>query len=581
MRFAAVVVGFVASILLTFPSLADVSSLLDRADKIRSSDFSGFEALITEIEQSDETLTPQQMHLYNLLKGYQLTFTGKVDEAIALYQSIENSNASDTFKLRALSSLVNNYAVKRDFYLGAKAINRLFDLREKVQDETALESSYLVVAIFYNQAQQFSLGLNVAKQLLERDVSNRTQCFARHVKVEAEFELVKILSDYQYAKQSIEFCKKHNEVLVASIIIATMAESLTNEGRITESLNLLQDAEKDTLASQYPPIIGVFYALIGKNYLLLDQPDLAKSYGLKAYNTIQNFGMSIALVKSLEVLYKATEAQGDYPQTISYLKLYNEAEKAYLDDKKTRSLSFQQAKYEKIEKDNTIVILDKQNALLRTQAELADEQSRNNRLALTLAITLLILLFLWLYRSRKIQTKLRKLAETDELTGISNRHYFNDRAQRIIEQAQQQKQPVSFVLFDLDHFKKVNDTYGHQTGDWALRKSVLEAKTVCRSIDLIGRMGGEEFGIILPGCSVDEAVKVAEICRVAIERIDTGETEHKFKITASFGVSDASLCGYSLERLFAGADTALYDSKENGRNRVYRYNTSKPSLTPT
>ncbi|MEP4889173.1 MAG: GGDEF domain-containing protein, partial [Aliiglaciecola sp.] len=562
-------------------SQADVTTLLHKADKIRSSDFNTFEALMTELEENKGSFSEQQKQFYKLLKGYQLTFNGKVDEAIALYRNIESSNASETLKLRALSSLVNNYAVKRDFYLGAKAINRLFDQREKVQDEEALNSSFGVVAIFYNQAHQFELALQVANQLLKRTTTNRTQCFARQIKVEAEFELAKTLTDYQYAQQSIDFCKSHNEFLVANIIIMTVAESLTKESRISESLKLLQDAEKQTLASKYPPLIGVFFSLLANNYLLLDQPDLAKNYGLKAYDSIQNFGLTKALVRSLEVLYKAAEAQGDYPQTIDYLKRYNQAEKAYLDDTIARGLAFQQAKYEKLEQDNTIVILDKQNALLRTQAALAAEQSRNNKLALTLAVSLLILLFVVLYRNRKVQLKLRKMAETDELTGISNRHYFNHRAKSIIENAENQQQPVSFVLFDLDHFKKVNDTYGHQTGDWALRESVKQAKRVCRSIDLIGRMGGEEFGIVLPGCNIDEASKVAEICRAAIENIDTQETEHQFKITASFGVADALRCGYGLEKLFAGADTALYESKENGRNRVYQFNSESPGFTAT
>ncbi|MDO6710412.1 GGDEF domain-containing protein [Aliiglaciecola sp. 2_MG-2023] len=572
MRFVVISVVFLLSLSIPLTSLADVTTLLHKADKIRSSDFNAFEALMAELEETDEPFETQQKHFYHLLKGYQLTFNGKVDEAIELYKNIESSNASETLKLRALSSLVNNYAVKRDFYFGAKAINRLFDQREKVQDEEALNSSFGIVAIFYNQAQQYELGLKVANQLLARNTTNRTQCFARQIKVESEFELAKVLTDYQYAQESIDFCKSNNEFLVANIIIMTVAESLTNESRIKESLKLLQDAEKQTVESKYPPLIGVFYSLMANNYLLLDQPDLAKTYGLKAYDSIQNFGLTKGLVRSLGVLYKAAEAQGDYQQTVEYLKRFNEAEKAYIDDTKARGLAFQQAKYEKLEQDNTIVILDKQNALLRTQAELAAEQSRNNRLALTLAVSLLILLFVWLYRSRKIQIKLRKLAETDELTGISNRHHFNHRAKRIIDDAENQKQPVSFVLFDLDHFKKVNDTYGHQTGDWALKKSVKEAKLVCRSIDLIGRMGGEEFGIVLPGCNVDEACKVAEICRAAIASIDTHETDHQFKITASFGVADASTCGYSLEKLFAGADTALYESKENGRNRVYQFN---------
>ncbi|GAB5378940.1 MAG: GGDEF domain-containing protein [Aliiglaciecola sp.] len=571
MRFFAFVIFCMTFYLVAYASNPELDDLLSKADEMRSADFSGFEGVMNEIELSRDNFTPEQLHYYRYLKGYRDTFNGRVEDAIASYIQIENSNASEVLKLRALGSLVNTYAIKRDFYLGAKAINRLFEQRQKVTDQKSIDRSYVVVSIFYNQARQFQLGLNVSNQLLNRDITPRQECFARQTKVEAEFELANILSDYTYAKQSVDFCEQHSEQLVANVIITFIAESLANENRIEESQQLLSESLTDTIDAKYPPLIGVHYALMAKNYLSMEQADLATEYALKAYESIQNFGLTKALVKSLEVLYRAAEFKNDYRDTVEYLKRYSEAEKAYLDETKTRSLAFQQAQYEKLEQDNTIAFLDQQNTLLKTQAELAKEQSQNNKLALALSLSLLFLLFGWLYRSRKIQIKLRKMAETDELTGISNRHYFNLRAQKHLRQAQQQNQPVSFVLFDLDHFKKVNDTFGHQTGDWALRKSVLEAKLVCRNIDLIGRMGGEEFAIMLPGCQLDEALRVAELCRVAIEKIDTSETDNTFTITASFGVSNTNDCGYNLDKLFAGADVALYESKNSGRNKVYRF----------
>lgn len=580
MRVFAVLLLLIAYLFSAQASNVDIASLLTRADKLRSADFSGFEELLIEIESNSDLLSVQQRHFYRFLKGYQNTFRGKVDDAIASYIQIENSNASDELKLRALGSLINNYAIKRDFYLGAKAINRMFEKRKSITSQQSIDRSSVVAGIFYNQARQFELGLNIANQLLNRDITPRQTCFARQIKVESEFELATILSDYSYANQSIEFCRQHDEKLVANVIVSFVGESLTNEGRIVESQQILKAALQDTIDAKYPPLVGVHYALIANNYLLLNEPELASETANLAYEAIQNFGLTKASVKSLEVLYKAAEMQGQFRRTVDYLKRFNEADKAYLDETKARGLAFQQAQYEKLEQDNTIALLDKQNTLLITQAELSKEQSQNNQLALTMTLSLLIILFGWLYRSRKIQRQLRKMAETDELTGISNRHYFNDRANKLLKQAEQNKQPISFVLFDLDHFKKVNDNFGHQTGDWALRRAVIEAKLICRKVDLIGRMGGEEFALLLPGCSVEKALQVAELCRVAIEKIDTRETDHEFRITASFGVSETLTCGYKLDKLFAGADAALYCSKDSGRNRVYPFNSQQMSLQP-
>lgn len=588
MQFTYIISAFLglALIFSATATTSDPVSLLSEADIIRTSDFEAFENLMEQIETLDAennrfALSQQQKFFFQFLRGYQNTFNGNVDEAIRIYQSIEDSTANDALKLRALSSLVNNYAIKRDFLAGAKAINRLFEYREKVADDDTVNGSFIVAGIFYNQAQQFELGLSVANQLLLRNLERRHACFARQLKIEAELGLTELLSDYQYAFDSIEFCEDANEQLVANIIRTFVAESMTTENRLEESLALLKRAEKTTFEVRYQPLIGIHYSLLAKNYLLLQQYQLAEQAGENALQAIDKFGNTKALVKALEILYRSAEQQQQYEKALNYLERFSQAEKAYLDDVKARGLAVQQAKYEVLEQENRIALLDQQNALLKTETELASKQTQNERLALALATSLLVILFVWLYRSRKIQRKLRKLAETDELTGISNRHFFNSRARHQIKQARMQNQPISFVLFDLDHFKKVNDSFGHLTGDWALKKSVLEAKLVCRNIDLIGRMGGEEFAILLPGCGIEEALKIAEICRIAIENIDTSESDHKFRITASFGVTDAQISGYSLEKLFAGADAALYYSKENGRNQVYQYDSQQMVLDNT
>ena len=170
------------------------------------------------------------------------------------------------------------------------------------------------------------------------------------------------------------------------------------------------------------------------------------------------------------------------------------------------------------------------------------------------------------------------MAETDALTGINNRNHFTTSAEQQLRYTKNRKTPISFILFDLDLFKKINDTYGHQTGDWALKSAVKAASTVCRSNDIIGRMGGEEFALLLPNCSADKAVKIAEMCRKAIENIDTKETGFDFSITASFGVSDSNICQHDFDKLYGCADAALYQSKSHGRNQVYQFEENTPAV---
>jgi diguanylate cyclase (GGDEF)-like protein len=123
-------------------------------------------------------------------------------------------------------------------------------------------------------------------------------------------------------------------------------------------------------------------------------------------------------------------------------------------------------------------------------------------------------------------------------------------------------------MFDLDHFKKVNDIFGHACGDWALKETIKACKGIGRQNDIFARLGGEEFCLVLPSCNIDAAMLRAEACRAAIEAIITEESGHDFSITASFGVTDVKRSGFTLDKLLADADMAAYTSKNAGRNRI-------------
>jgi diguanylate cyclase (GGDEF)-like protein len=274
-------------------------------------------------------------------------------------------------------------------------------------------------------------------------------------------------------------------------------------------------------------------------------------------------------------LSQLAEKNKDYAGAFFYLKKFSEAEQINLDRENAKLLAIQKAKFETVEQNNRIALLNKENDLLKIRLALDTKSTENNRLTIALLTLVLILIFLWAYKTKLNQTKLRHMAETDELTGISNRHHFNQLAKTAIKYCFSNNQPLSFILFDLDHFKKINDSFGHQVGDWALQNAVKAASTVCRNNDVIGRVGGEEFGILLPGCSIQKAEQLAEDCRQALEALDSLESGYAFKITASFGVADVKTCGYDFFKLFAGADAALYQSKDEGRNQVLLYEPDK------
>ncbi len=164
--------------------------------------------------------------------------------------------------------------------------------------------------------------------------------------------------------------------------------------------------------------------------------------------------------------------------------------------------------------------------------------------------------------------ELQRLAATDPLTGAANRRHFRDQAQVEISRAKRHHLPLSVLAMDLDHFKSINDRYGHPAGDEILKTFVTEVKDVLRPGDLVGRFGGEEFMVLLPGSTEEAAAGVAERLRRVVEQMRVAVDGDLLQVTVSIGVARHGLDGDAPEDLFKVADERLYQAKMRGRNQV-------------
>lgn len=162
----------------------------------------------------------------------------------------------------------------------------------------------------------------------------------------------------------------------------------------------------------------------------------------------------------------------------------------------------------------------------------------------------------------------RRAATTDPLTGIPNRRGFTERAERLVARCQPDATPLTLLLLDLDHFKTINDRFGHRIGDSVL---VLFSETTSQSLrplDLLGRIGGEEFVALLPDVPPDTALEIAERIRKAFATAASHVGGYPIAATVSIGTASAGKTGYNFDALYASADAALYLAKQKGRNRV-------------
>lgn len=183
-----------------------------------------------------------------------------------------------------------------------------------------------------------------------------------------------------------------------------------------------------------------------------------------------------------------------------------------------------------------------------------------------------VMLIFHLTQEKKYTEKLAELANHDALTGVHNRHYFNQELEKEIAKSRRYKIDLSLCIIDIDHFKRVNDTYGHPIGDQVLKSLATICKTVLRDVDIVVRFGGEEFIVILPSTPIEGALLTAERIRKAIEEHNFNYDEVALNCTVSVGVASHDNKDWNDKDLIKAADIALYEAKKQGRNRVCEFN---------
>ena len=181
----------------------------------------------------------------------------------------------------------------------------------------------------------------------------------------------------------------------------------------------------------------------------------------------------------------------------------------------------------------------------------------------------------------KLRQVLRDQSIRDPLTSLYNRRYMEETLVRELSRAERTGTPVSVVVADLDHFKKVNDTHGHPAGDAVLRAAARLLGGSVRGSDVACRYGGEEFVLILPDCTKDAAIAKAQQLCEELRRLAVQEGAHAIPVTASFGVAGSGEDGHDAERLFKAADAAVYRAKREGRDRVVVAGRDEPVVPPS
>lgn len=286
---------------------------------------------------------------------------------------------------------------------------------------------------------------------------------------------------------------------------------------------------------------------------------------LELAGTIEEFDLTYRL---LELRAEVEYAMGDVKAAYLSQKKSGEVKQSWLEARNNESLSEMRVRFDTERQAQQNALLTKENQL--NAAKLAEQRQTTRLYVVSVVALLLVLGFLVFlaHRSKQVRKRLAAQALTDELTGVANRRHAMAVLAAEVERARRYRTPLTIAMFDLDHFKQINDRFGHAAGDEVLQAFARWLHDSLRKTDCFGRIGGEEFLAVLPHTALEEARAVMERMRHGVLALSCPKLEGQLQPSVSIGLATLAEGDESIEALVKRADDAVYRAKEAGRNRV-------------
>jgi diguanylate cyclase (GGDEF)-like protein len=471
-------------------------------------------------------------------------------------------------RFRASATSINFLEISAHYEEAFSRLHQLLVQVPQISDQAVRLQVLSIATQLYIEAGQYDLATQYADPLVRDSPAGQGECKALTLKLQVLYKSRQLQSLGNQFQSGIDSCVKAGEPIFAGAIRSFVAGFDLQHDRLDEAIKLLKDSYAAVKSTRYPPMISTFDAMLAEAYWRKGEHELARQYALDAIASGVKNEYTESVTTAYRLLYLVEKEQGDSAAALANHEKYMEADKGYLSDVSARALAFQVVNQKVLAKKLQVDTLAKQNKILQLQQALGKKAVEASRLWIILLVSLLGFIGFIAYRIKRSQLRFMKLARRDGLTGIFNRQHFVSEAERQLQYCRKSARDACLVLIDLDHFKVVNDTHGHAVGDRVLKRAVAACQAHLRSTDLFGRLGGEEFGMLLPECMPDQVMARVELMRAAVASVSLGDAVPGLTISASFGISSAANSGYELRQLMIDADEALYQAKRDGRNRI-------------
>jgi len=568
-------IALLLCLLLSAGTLRAASTLdVNYIDNLFTSDTNAFRSYISSLEQQKANLSLDDQQQLNYYRSLAAMTASDYRSAQAILQEVLADSADPRLRYRALVSLINVYQLTGNFYQAF--VHGLQLSEEPVSDIPAVDQALaaVVMALTLMDSGLYEEAAELIRQKQLWHSEPRFRCSALYLASQIAYKSGIFVRNMQELESERQWCSQQQQHLYGHLTDTSLAIMYLEQGQAQQALALLASRRAEVERFGYN-ILTLFWdaiqiraqAVLGSTVLPADFATILTQLEQRLLDPSvqQSMDGMILAYQALMLGYKALQQP---ERALHFSELYISHYQKHHNRQLTAALAYHAALMQAAQRRREIEGLNLATGRLQLEAALSRAEVENNQLYLAFASLLLLLVSLWLLRIYRAKARLRERVTFDKLTRVFSRDHFENVLETALQQAEQSAEEVGFILFDLDHFKQINDRHGHQVGDWVLQHTAATVRGCLRSADAFGRLGGEEFAILLRHCNLEQTLALAETIRQAVETIDTSGSGKNFRVTASFGVAIASKANYHSRTLVANADEHMYQAKRAGRNAV-------------
>ena len=542
--------------------LADAARLNTEAPWPRSQE------ILDELRPHLAVAGDDQVVEFMMLESRNQALDGRIQASLGTVEQLLQRDLDPAQRLMAHARAANVGYIARRFETTFRHLNAGLALLEDPSLERYAVNLYSVAAYIYALTDEPADALAFGRKALtiaQREDRIREECAAHQRLAFVHKRMGDFDGARRHYRSGLEVCGESGDDMLLGTVEYGYGDLLQADGRYEEAGRRLDRAIDSMEKHGYRS--GLSSARLYRARMALGQGDAETAERMlrDALPDLVSDGNNEYVAEAQRALARLAIEQNRYPDAVEHLQASMEAREAHLERLRDQRSAFLQVQFAVAEKEQELVRLREQQRIAELEQKSREQQSQLRLALVAVAVFLVALLLVLLMRAVRDRRRFRRLSRRDALTALSNHTRFFELAEQTRSLAEAKRRNYTFVLGDIDHFKQVNDRFGHITGDAVLRQVAAALRAEFGDKGIIGRVGGEEFGLALPGPDRATVLRGLDAVRDTLRTLEVGD--RAVPVTMSFGVARPR-AGESLTELRERADRRLYMAKQAGRDRV-------------